>query len=224
MRFALPALFLTVFGCCALLAADLGHSAVAALTRAGIVAGPYVSYNHSALVASFVAALVLGAVALLNVAGDALTRSARIRGDWVAHVAARISEVSPLCIAPTVFAAQLIALFVMETGEQVVAFGHPLGFIASLGAPVVLVLAVHALATLIVVGSIAHACRVLTVAARAIVKALRVPMQRLTAREPSALPCVRRLLLAAGSKVGRLTPLAWRIANRPPPLQVPAAS
>lgn len=224
MRLGLPALFLIVFGCSVLCAAELGHGAVTALTRAGVVSGPYASYSHGAIVPTLVAALVLGAIALLNVAGEALARSARIRGDWVAQVAARIAAVSPLRLLPIVFAMQLLALYAMESAEQIVAFGHPLGFVASLGTPVILVLTVHAFAALIVVGSISHACRALTVAARAIAQALRLPMKRLTAREPSAAFNVRRLQIEAGSNAKRLTPLAWRIANRPPPLQVPAAS
>jgi hypothetical protein len=224
VRFGLSALFLTVFGCGVLCAADLAHGAVAALTRAGIVAGPYGSYNHGALVPTLVAALALGALALLNVVGEALARSARIRGDWVAHVAARISEMSPLRLAPAVFAGQLIALFAMESIEQIAAFGHPLGFIASLGAPIVVALAVHALATIIVVTSISYGCRALTFAVGAIAEAFSLPMQRLAARHQSAASNVRRLAIEADSKTGRLTPLARRIANRPPPLQVPALS
>ena len=224
VRFGSSALFLTVFGCGVLCAADLVHGTVAALTRAGIIAGPYGAYNHGAIVPTLVAALALGALALLNVVGEALARSARIRGDWVAHVAARISEMSPLRLAPAVFAGQLIALFAMESIEQIAAFGHPLGFIASLGAPIVVALAVHALATIIVVTSISYGCRALTFAVSAIAEAFSLPMQRLAARQQSAASNVRRLAIEADSKTCRLTPLARRIANRPPPLQVPAVS
>lgn len=47
-------------------------------------------------------------------------------------------------LLPTVFMFQLLTLYVMETVEQIVAWGHPLGAAIWLGGPLAISLAIHA--------------------------------------------------------------------------------
>jgi hypothetical protein len=186
------------------------------------MAGPSASYPHTAVIPTLLVALIFAAIAGLNIGGEALARAAGVRGDWLAHVAARISGLSPLRLAPVVFAGQLLVLFAMESAEQIVALGHPLGFLASFGAPLAFALAINALAALITVFAIACASRVLTSALRALAIAMAPMMRRLPASRPAGVN-VRRLSLDARSDMVRTSPLAWRVANRPPPLHATAA-
>ena len=218
---ARPALFLSIFVCAAICAANLAHGVIFALTRAGLVTGPYQSYSHGAILPTLLTACALASFAFLNVVGAALAKAARLRDDWLRHVAVRISRISPLKVAPAIFAAQVLVLMGMERAEQIAALGHPLGLAASLGAPVFGVLAVHALVAIVVVFAISRACSALVIAARAIADAV-VPPLRVPPAKP-AVPNVRRLLLHAHSRVARQTPLAYRIANRPPPLSAAVA-
>ena len=222
MRAAHNIVFLSVFGCAALCAADLGHAAVAALTRFGLAIGPYSSYNHSAVVPALLAAGACALLAFLNIVGQAIARATRLDGDWLSYVAARIAQASTLRIAPAVFIVQVLVLFAMESAEQIAALGHPLGLIASFGGPLLFVLAVHAIAALIVVAALLQACRALMLAAQAIADAAR-PMLRLSVNTSSATPNERRFLVQVWSETGHLAPLATRIANRPPPPQISAA-
>jgi hypothetical protein len=215
-------LYISVFACSVLCAADFGHGATSVLTRAGLMAGPSASYPHTAVIPTLLVALIFAAIAGLNIGGEALARAAGVRGDWLAHVAARISGLSPVRLAPVVFAGQLLVLFAMESAEQIAALGHPLGFLASFGAPLAFALAINALAALITVFAISYASRCLTAALRALAIAMAPMMRRLPASRPAGVN-VRRLSLDARSDIVRTSPLAWRVANRPPPLRATAA-
>lgn len=193
------------------------------MTRAGWVIGPYGTYSHSAIIPTLLAACGLACFALLILMGEAVERDAPSPCDWLSHVAARMGQASEFRIAAAVFVIQLLLLMAMESAEQTVAFGHPLGFTASLGSPPGIVLAAHAIAALIVVSLLMQACRGLTLAVRAIANAMR-PILRLSARETIATPSVRRLRIEAGSEIKHRTPLARRIASRPPPAQLLAVA
>ncbi|GEM_PF-4660301 len=216
VRLARSVLFLSVFGCGALCAANLAHSAIAALTRAGWVAGPYASYSHGAIFPTLLAACALASIAFLNVLGEALAKAARMREDWLRHVAIHFSKISPVKLVPAMFAAQLVTLLAMERAEQVAALGHPLGLAASLGAPLLVVLAVHVLVAFLVVFAILRACRALVIAAQMLADVISSPI--LLVRAPKPAPNARRLLIQVRSRIARCAPLAYHIANRPPPL------
>jgi hypothetical protein len=209
-------LFLSVFGCGALCAADIAHSAIAALTRAGLVVGTYESYSHGAILPTLLTACMLASIAFLNVLGEALAKAARMRDDWLRHVAIHVRKISPLKLVPAMFAAQLLALLAMERTEQVAALGHPLGLAASLGAPLLVVLAVHFMVALIVVFAISRTCRALVIAARVLADAIAPPTPRLPVLKPA--PPNVSLPIQIRSRIARRLALAYHIANRPPPL------
>ena len=218
-----PALIFSVFACAAIFAANLAHGAIFALTRAGLVTGPYQSYSHGAILPALLTACALGSLAFLNIVGQASAKVARLRDDWVQHVAIHISTISPLKIAPALLAVQVLVLMAMERAEQVAALGHPLGFAASLGAPALLVLAVHMLVALVVAFTLSRACRALVIAARMLADAISPLVLRIPAHRPAALN-VRRLMISVRSRISRPVPLAYRIANRPPPRSTAVSS
>lgn len=96
--------------------------------------------DHSNL--DVVPALCMGLVAI------AVHLALRIRGGelrrWDTTLRSRAAA-----LLPATFAAQLIALYSMETIEQTVVTGHPIGGCIWLGAPAVIALAVHALTCII---------------------------------------------------------------------------
>jgi hypothetical protein len=219
---SLSLLFVSVFGCAAISAANLAHGATFVLTRAGLVISPYQAYSHGAVVPALLTACALGSVAFLNVLGEGLAKAARLRDDWLEHVATHIGKTSPLRTAPALLAAQLLVLIAMERAEQVAALGHPLSLAASFGAPSIVVLAVHVLVALIVAFTLSRACRALVIAVRAIADAISRPMFYLCARRPTTSEA-RRLTIHVRSRIPRPAPLAFRAANRPPPLSAAAA-
>jgi len=215
------ALVTSVFCCAAICAADLAHGVIFALTRAGLVTGPYQSYSHGTVLPTLVTACALASVAFVNLVGEALGKAARLRDDWLHQVAAHISKISPLKVAPALFVVQVLVLIAMERAEQVAALGHPLSLAASLGAPVIAVLGVHAIIAFIVVFAISRACCALVIVARMYADAIAPPILRLAIAKPAALD-VRRLLRHVRSSISRQAPLAYHIANRPPPLSTAA--
>ena len=64
--------------------------------------------------------------------------------DWLRASASALDARTILKLAPAIFTAQLSIVFLMETIEQIVVAGHPLGGTIWLGAPVLVSLIVHA--------------------------------------------------------------------------------
>jgi hypothetical protein len=85
---------------------------------------------------------------------------------WV-RLAIRTVGVRVAYLVPLIFALQLLALFAIETCEQVVVYGHPLGGLLWLGGPIAASLIVHAL-TCVAVAFVAS--RLLRVLAEATVR------------------------------------------------------
>jgi pimeloyl-ACP methyl ester carboxylesterase len=115
---------------------------------------------------------------------------------------------------PAIFGLELVVLFVMETLEQIVVFGHPLGGSIWLGGPIATALALHAaacIATAILLRMALDALTRTVVAIALFVRAANVFREtrdfrgsRLAALEPHAR--------------ARMHPLASRCGKRAPPL------
>ncbi|MBV8750518.1 MAG: hypothetical protein JO103_12490 [Candidatus Eremiobacteraeota bacterium] len=137
--------------------------------------------------------------------------SARVRA--VRDVAAR--PLAPLL--PAIFALQLVVLFAIETVEQVVVYGHPLGGAIWLGGPIVIALATHAVACVVLTVLVARALRALTSVA------VRIACRVLAVRGVRALDALFAVRLApAAALVRRPHPLAARAGKRAPPFLVVA--
>lgn len=128
----------------ALVAAALGDPVVESVANTGVLGGRYADNNHL----SVIPALVVGASLVLIVLAarciDVL-RSAASSGDWLLEAARIFAARSPSRDVPAVFVMQLVALFLMESSEQLALGGKLLGGTAWLGGPIVFSLLAHGL-------------------------------------------------------------------------------
>lgn len=119
-----------------------------------------------------------------------------------------------LCsLLPTVFLLQMLTLYVMESVEQIVAWGHPLGATVWLGAPAPISLAIHAVICLAVTYAIVRSGRVLAVTTLRVIRLVGA-IASLT-REAAAPIALRRFERPA-FKI--LLPVPCTIGERAPPL------
>jgi hypothetical protein len=114
---------------------------------------------------------------------------------------------------PAVFAAQLGALYAMETLEQIAVTGHVLGGALWLGAPVAIALALHAL---VCVAAVWILSRALDAATRGALGAARLVRALLVRRSFPRAAGLRARDRAPATP--RMHPLASRSGKRAPPL------
>jgi hypothetical protein len=115
-------------------------------------------------------------------------------------------------LLPAIFGAQLAVLYGMETLEQIIVAGHPLGGAIWLGAPSVIGLALQGIACILTSCALARGLDALTRAAIDIVLFVRAICLRM--------PSVDRSTLHVGvdsPATARLHPLASRTGKRAPP-------
>jgi hypothetical protein len=74
---------------------------------------------------------------------------------------------------PLIFALQIAALYLMETTEQIVAWGHPLGSTIWLGAPLPVSFAIHALAGFAIAYAVVRSKRALAATTLRIIRVIR---------------------------------------------------
>jgi hypothetical protein len=136
-----------VFICAvAFLAATLGDALVESISNAQLLwHGSYTDRSSLDLLPMSAAALIAFVVTLTLVLTNHLKRAgASVRGLWLSASRALVPhDIPPLL--PTVFALQIPTLFAMETIEQIVVYGRPLGGTLWLGGPIVAALFLHAL-------------------------------------------------------------------------------
>jgi hypothetical protein len=118
-------------------------------------------------------------------------------------------------LLPTIFALQILTLFVIETGEQVIAWGHVLGPAVWLGGPLPASLAIHAAICLALAFWISRSVRVLAATTLRVIRLLRA-IATLAVR-PSLARSLR--LLQVGCFKQR-SPVVCQIGERAPPIAV----
>ncbi len=178
----------------AVIAAAVADPLLEAASNVGVFgAGTFTDHSNLDVFPALAAGAVAVAIhVLLRIhgrnGGDATIKE-RLR-EWDISVRARAA-----IMLPVTFAAQSVALYSMETIEQIFVAGHPLNGLIWLGAPAVIALTVHALvciAAFFVATCIMHevACATLRVVTimRAIltrddVRAITVPRSRTLPRE-----------------------------------------
>ena len=129
----------------ALVAAALGDALVESVSNTGIFGPSYFDNNHLSIVPALLAGIVL-ALEAIGFHCYALFRRARsTQRGWLVDVATCIAARSVFADLPYVFVMQIVALFVMESAEQLVFGGKLLGGTAWLGGPMAFSVVTHAL-------------------------------------------------------------------------------
>jgi hypothetical protein len=188
----------------AVTAAAVIDPAIEWLANAGLF-GPGRFTDHSNL--DVIPVLVLGLLfSVIFVAGQAH----RI----VRRFASEVGSIPMLL--PVIFALQLLVLWSMETVEQIVVTGGPLGGTIWLGGPAIISLALHALGCLAVTWLLARALRWSAQVVVAVVSFIR---ELFAARAPSRTPRRSRASEIASSRF--LEPILAHLNGRAPP--VPSA-
>jgi hypothetical protein len=113
---------------------------------------------------------------------------------------------------PLIFVLQLVALFGMETLEQIATVGHPLGGTLWLGGPILVSLAAHFLSCVFSAWALYHGLRW---SARAIVRAVRIALEFL--RRLLETPAISRSTLSFTPRSKCIEPYLRALHGRAPP-------
>jgi hypothetical protein len=157
--------------------------------------------DHSNL--DVVPALLAGlALLALHVAGKAR-----------AILAGRVFPRGIVRLLPAIFALQILTLYGMETGEQLVAWGHVLGHAVWLGAPLPISLAIHAATCIAVTLWVGRSARTLAATTLHVIRLIRA----------IAIFAVQAKEIVLSSRfdaiyLKELAPVLCRIGERAPPL------
>ncbi|HTX56973.1 MAG TPA: hypothetical protein VMD47_07700, partial [Candidatus Acidoferrales bacterium] len=185
------------------IAAAIADPIVEALSNAGLFgAGNFTDHSNLDVLPALACGTALLAVALvLRVRRDLL----RASGDAL--------RTNLAALLPWIFAIHLGALFAMETSEQIVVAGHPLGGTIWLGGPAWFSLTMHALVCTAVAFALARvACACVRTTVRIVRRLRALAMRALHGPPPLA-------LRSLGAVVpGQTPPVLCRIGNRAPPL------
>jgi len=193
-------------------AAALMDPVVEFLSNAGAFgAHRYTDRSNLDVVPALLTGLVFSAVFVAVLARRRLNGSMYpIR--WVRRCAGDVGSTSLLRILPSIFALQMGALFGMETLEQILTAGHPLGSTIWLGGPIAVSLLLHALSCITV--TCVLSC-VLHFAARSIVRAFHNALEFLH-RARVQKPLQNALTLQSTYRTP-IEPFLRRLLGRAPP-------
>jgi hypothetical protein len=139
----------------ALVAAAIADAIVETIANTHVFGGSYRDDNHLGIVPALLAGSVLFAVTVAIRFFETWRRGrGRASGgaserDWLADAARETCSRPPTNDLPRILVLQLVALFVLESCEQLVGGGRLLGGIAWLGGPPVFALATHAIVGII---------------------------------------------------------------------------
>lgn len=172
-----------------------------ASNRGAFGPGSFTDHSNWDVLPALGAALLFGGVYI----------ALRTRRMLARRVAPAIAGVNLL---PTVFGVQLALLYVMETLEQFVVYGHGLGGTIWLGGPPLVSLAAHGFACVLSTFVVGHAVRALSRRAAAIVAHISAAIG-VAPRSPAVM-FMRR---SHRADARRRAPLLSRSGDRAPPLQ-----
>ena len=102
---------------------------------------------------------------------------------WLRRCARELHSTPLAQLLPAIFILQLLSLFTMETAEQFVAAGHPLGGFIWLGGPIVISIVMHLVGCILVTVLLSHA---VTASARTVVRILCLAIAVLRQLAPAA--------------------------------------
>jgi hypothetical protein len=173
------------------------------LSNAGVFGPGHFTDNSTADVLPAALASLLLAVAFV-----ALTARRRWLRESIGHLSGR----AVLKLLPVIAAVQLAIVFSMETIEQILVLGHPLGGTVWLGAPTPIALLVHIAGGALLAGILARALQAF---ASHVVRAVRRIASAFASRRPRLPARCSRPLDAVF--VRTVAPVIRRVAGRAPP-------
>jgi len=143
----LPSLIRAVFICAvAFLAATLGDALVESISNAQVLwRGNYTDRSSLDLLPMSAAALTAIMATLTLVLSEYLRRTGGSPRELWSSAARVLVPCDIPSLLPAIFALQIPTLFAMETVEQIVVYGQPLGGTLWLGGPILAALVLHAL-------------------------------------------------------------------------------
>ena len=175
-------------------------------------AGNYTDHSNLNVVPTLLAGLLFVALQLFLRTRSQL--ACQPVPDWLGASRFALSAERVPALMPACFVLQLAVLYLMETAEQLIVAGHPLGGTIWLGGPIVVSLAVHAVLCALTALAIAGGARAFTRAAVQIIRLIRAIATR----------CARGPLRTAHQTYRRLArecaPLPCRIGERAPPFSI----
>ncbi len=144
------------------------------LSNAGLFGpGNFTDNSNLDVLPALTVALCVG-VAFVVVLARRMLRRNSYPPQWLRRYALDLSADSVRRMVPSIFALQLVALFAMETIEQSIVAGHPLGGTVWLGGPLLFSFGAHFLSCAFSAWVLYHGLRW---SARAIVRAVRLALE-----------------------------------------------
>lgn len=169
---------------CAVGAAALIDPIVEGLSNAGLFGpGRFTDGSNADVIPALCVASVLFCAAVISLARSMFWQEA-YPPLWLRRYARELRSSSLVQLLPAVFVLQLLSLFTMETVEQIVTAGHPLGALIWLGGPIFTSIAMHLVGCVLVTAVLSKA---VTVSAHTVVRILHLAiavLRKLSAAAP----------------------------------------
>lgn len=147
--------------------------------------GRFTDRSNLDVIPALTVAFALGMLFVIVLARRMFSRNS-YPPQWLRRYAGEIGPASVRRMLPSIFVLQLIALFGMETLEQIATAGHPLGGTIWLGGPAAFSIAGHFLSCIVFAWALFHG---LHWSARTIVRAVRIALEILRRiLQPPAVP------------------------------------
>lgn len=183
-----------------MLAASIADPIVEFASNAGLFGmGRYTDHSNLDVVPALIAGLGLLALYFVRRASAILSGQALSAGVMTS--------------LPAIFVLQLAVLYVMETAEQVLIWGHPLGSTIWLGAPFPIAVSIHAIVAFAVATTLVRSRRALAATTLRVIRSIRA-IATLAAAPPRVVTCKPRR-----SVLRKLVPALRAIGERAPPVR-----
>lgn len=196
----------------AVAAAAMADPLVERLSDAGLFGvGRFTDRSNVDVIPALVVAACISTLFVVVLARRMLNRNS-YPPEWLRRYAVDLNADSVRRMLPSIFALQLIALFGMETLEQIATTGHPLGGTLWLGGPILFSMVAHLLSCVFCACALYHTLRW---SARAIVRAVRIALEIL--RRLLETPAVPRFAFAFTPRSKFIDPYLRALHGRAPP-------
>jgi len=199
-------------GAAAVIAAAVADPIIEGLSNAGVF-GPGRFTDHSNIDVIPALCIALGLLLILvALLARGLIKEGPYPPKWVRSCAVFVGSRSLWNMLPSTYLMQMIALFGMETLEQIATAGHPLGAMVWLGGPVAASMIIHGISCVVFTWALS---RIVVSSARTIARAVRQALELLRALLVNDAPAVAAYHVAACRFI---EPYLRALQGRAPPI------